>query len=386
MSKVFGDIGLSTFLNSSDSSKKIGFDLTGCSPTTTTTLAFTNSGTTSIPLPAGTLVTLNATQTLTNKTMTDSSNNITATGLNTTTTTVLVSSVLSPVLGNCLTAASSTTISWFTIGLDNAMTTRGDMVYQDSNNQTNRLPIGTQSQYLMVTSGASPNDVNWNNYYIPARMTIFFDDCMNATIGMSRCWLYATSGTGIATVLPVTKPSGNWLGLVNMNVTSSGDRVSLNVLNMPVGIGTLSVEYTVNMPVLSNGTDTYIFRGGLGNNNTSDFTNGVYFEYNTSSGVGTGLTWLCKTASGSVRTTTDSLVTVTAGTWYRLGININSLGTSVDFLINGSVVTTTTTNIPTGTSQRVNAYLQLSKTVGTALINFFVDYYYLNYQLNSNRY
>lgn len=58
------------------------------------------------------VATLTGTQTLTNKTLTDSSNNITANGLRTATTTVSVSGATAPSAGQVLKATSSTNASW----------------------------------------------------------------------------------------------------------------------------------------------------------------------------------------------------------------------------------------------------------------------------------
>jgi hypothetical protein len=65
-----------------------------------------------LPDTSDTIVTVNATQTLTNKTITSNTNNVTAKGLFSATTTVNVSASSAPTAGQVLTATSPTTATW----------------------------------------------------------------------------------------------------------------------------------------------------------------------------------------------------------------------------------------------------------------------------------
>lgn len=379
MSTVRDTIEVTSIDDLTNSSKKITFDFSGTGTNSTTGFSFLSTGSRVITFAPGNIVLTSFTESLTNKTITDSTNIVYAKGLNYNAGTVLTSSSVNPVLGNSLTA-TGTTLSWKTLGLGSAMTTRGDMVYQDSNNQTNRLPIGTQGQYIMTTSGAAPNDVNYNNYYIPLREIQFFDDFMGPNVG-SKYWVQQNSAGSTSAA---TGMSGNWIGGTNFTTAAVNSYITVSCLSIPIGAGPLTYETTIYVPTLADGTNTYIFRVGLGDVPTgTDFNNGIYFEYNITSGVGTGLTWLCKTnTGGGVPTTVDSLVTVSAATWYRLTVNVNSAGTSVDYYINGTLITTITTTIPT----RASCYFSIMKTVGTSSRSVVTDYYKLNYQLISDRY
>jgi hypothetical protein len=80
---------------------------------------------------------------------------------------------------------------------------------------------------------------------------------------------------------------------------------------------------------------------GIGGTSTGEHSNGCYFAYDRT--IGTN--WQCKTAAAGVRTTTDSGVAVTTG-YVRLTVVVNAAGTSVLYYINGSLVATIGTNIP----------------------------------------
>lgn len=68
-----------------------------------------------LPDTSDTVVALAASQALTNKTITSSTNNVTATGLFSATTTVNVSAATAPTTGQVLTATSGTTATWQTL-------------------------------------------------------------------------------------------------------------------------------------------------------------------------------------------------------------------------------------------------------------------------------
>jgi hypothetical protein len=73
------------------------------------------------------------------------------------------------------------------------------------------------------------------------------------------------------------------------------------------------------------------------------------FRYDTGAD-GTAF-WRCVTAAGTAtQTVTTTTVAVTAGTAYRLRIEVNAIATSIKFYINDILVGTHTTNLPTTTT------------------------------------
>jgi hypothetical protein len=104
------------FVDGTDATKKIGFQSSGATTATTLTIASqqTTSQTLSVPnVSSGdTIATINATQTLTNKTITGSTNTVAASQLRTAGADVVVSAASAPSTGQALIAASATTASW----------------------------------------------------------------------------------------------------------------------------------------------------------------------------------------------------------------------------------------------------------------------------------
>ena len=112
--------GSSTFLDTAfavqdsvDTTKQVKFDVAGTTGTITT-LATTQTTNKTLTLPdaTDTLVARNTTDTLTNKTLTGTTNTIAASQLRTTTTDVVVSGSVAPTAGQLLIATSGTAASW----------------------------------------------------------------------------------------------------------------------------------------------------------------------------------------------------------------------------------------------------------------------------------
>lgn len=106
---------------------------------------------------------------------------------------------------------------------------------------------------------------------------------------------------------------------------------------------------------------------------------GAYFLYDEG-GVSSGSTaspnWQCVTSSNNVRTfTTTSVVVV--GSYTKLRIEVNDAGTQVLFYINGTLVATHTTNIPTGAARAAYWGSVVQKQVGTTSLQTFVLDYHL---------
>lgn len=107
----------STFIvDATDATKRIGFDASGTTGTTTTLLT-TQSANRTITFPdfSDTVVVSAGAQTLTNKTLTSTTNNVTAKGLFSATTTVDVSAATAPTTGQALVATGASAATWQTI-------------------------------------------------------------------------------------------------------------------------------------------------------------------------------------------------------------------------------------------------------------------------------
>lgn len=186
-------------------------------------------------------------------------------------------------------------------------------------------------------------------------------------------WSTANNGTGAGTDMQAGQDGHP--GILEMRTgTQATGRTSngLKLTGMLVTNGLIYGAITINIPVLSDGSQTWIGRYGLGDVQTAtDFTDGVYFEYDSASSAN----WRCKTAASSSRETTTTGTAVATG-WATLAFKA-SYGTQVLFYVNGTVVATNTTQIPGGAGRQTGLMLNLQSTVGTTDKTNQFDQFYL---------
>ena len=122
---------------------------------------------------------------------------------------------------------------------------------------------------------------------------------------------------------------------------------------------------------LSTVVETFNLKCGFndGANASSVGSNSAMIRY--TNGVNGGR-WQCANRASNVETTADSGITVAINTWYILKILMTT--TAVEYYIDGVLVQTIATNIPT---TGVGQITGIQKTVGTTNRNFRIDYYYL---------
>lgn len=138
-----------------------------------------------------------------------------------------------------------------------------------------------------------------------------------------------------------------------------------------LGTGRTRFRADVRATQLSNGTDRFTLYSGLGDSNTGDPVDGAFFRYVDTANGGR---WQCVTRSVNVETVVDSGVTVAAGVWYALELDVNAAGTLATFWINGTQVGTSSTNIPTGTGRETGIIaLNLVGSLGTTNVSADVD-------------
>jgi hypothetical protein len=97
---------------------------------------------------------------------------------------------------------------------------------------------------------------------------------------------------------------------------------------------------------------------------------GAGFEYQDNQNGGR---WQAITADGIGETSTDTGVLVTASTWFKLEVEINAAGTSVDYFIDNVLVATNVTDIPSGTGFSNFYNNHIMKIIGTAARTLYVD-------------
>ena len=199
-----------------------------------------------------------------------------------------------------------------------------------------------------------------------------------ASYGWS-CWNGGTSTVGYADM--VAADLSTRLGQIQLATsTSASGNESLylggGVTSQLFIGGGESFETAINIPTLSNGTQTYVIRTGLcdNNNHAQDCVDGVYFEYSSASSAN----WRINTALGSTRTKTTTSKAVATG-WTNLKWVATS-SSNITFYVKSAGETSytnvgsITTNIPTSSSNATSLMMLIDKTAGTTERTFKVDY------------
>lgn len=188
------------------------------------------------------------------------------------------------------------------------------------------------------------------------------------------------SGTS-ATITGLTSSEAAHPGVLRMTTgTTSTGRAALHGVrdNIRLGGGEWVHGWGVRPADLSTGTQRYqLAVGFLDNPAAVNQTDGCFFLYDEG-GVSTGSTasanWQCVTSSGSIRTVTVSSVAVSTSTWAALDVRVNAAGTSVEFRINGTLVATHATNVPTASGALVTVGVAMWKSAGTTEARVDLDY------------
>jgi hypothetical protein len=197
------------------------------------------------------------------------------------------------------------------------------------------------------------------------RVMVFSDDWVTG-LANGLGWTPTNTGGSSLSQIDSTLVDQNHVGIVLLQGGNAAGRASVLSLApvVTVGGGTLAMICLLRLGDLT----TRANRVGYGDITTgADHNNGIYFEYNSA----VGANWLIKTASGGTRTTTDTGVAVTAGEWHRLLITVNAAGTSVEFSLNGAVIGTITTNIPTGVLTPSIGCTSLAGVVEQLFVDYF---------------
>ncbi|MGL4490547.1 MAG: hypothetical protein ACRCU5_14005, partial [Rhizobiaceae bacterium] len=206
----------------------------------------------------------------------------------------------------------------------------------------------------------------------PARFYAF-TDCLAAV--NTPEWSFAVSGTGAAHTaidFPVQNSIGaiqSALGTIATNRTSITSPV---FTALELGQGAAKFVSRLRLLTLSDATNTWTLRTGFIDSSTAESTDGVFFRY--TNGVNTGK-FQAVTRSNNVETAVDTGITAALTTTYKMEVEVNAAGTSAVFKINGTVVATIATNIPTGNGREVGYGLFVLRSVGTVAVNsYIVDY------------
>lgn len=248
-------------------------------------------------------------------------------------------------------------------------------------------------KYLFYDNSATANkiakfpvidpDFNVKRYFTAKTDFAGFSGASNNTVGAGDFIMQASGTASVTTALATT--SATRVGIVDLQcgtTTTGSSIIALSGSSMRFGGGTWVWEADVQIPIVSDGTNSFTVCAGFSDTNAADAVDGIYFRYTHSASSGN---WECVTSNNSTRTTTNSTIAMTAAQWYNLRIEVNAAGSSVDFIINGTVRATTTTNIPTSAGRETGQRTLIIKSLGTTSRSAYVDYILVYAEFSSNR-
>ena len=226
----------------------------------------------------------------------------------------------------------------------------------------------------------SMQNLNPDINYVEGDDFVFLSSATPATTGntpsprfdITKGGTDGTSSVAISTFgVDNTAPA---LGVVGISTgTGAANTISWKTSStLKMGLGhSIVFKFRVAAEVLSDATNTYTIYIGLGDTTGAEPVNGVYFKYTHGTNSGK---YQCVTSSASTRTATDSGVSQT--TLYKtFEMRLDSASASVVFLIDGAVVATNTTNIP---SAAISGLFTIVKSAGTTARLIDIDWYSLS--------
>lgn len=179
------------------------------------------------------------------------------------------------------------------------------------------------------------------------------------------------NGTG-AQPTGANPDASNRVGILSLETgtTTTGRAAILAPLALFFGGGEAEFQATVQIPDLSDGTETYSFRIGFIDSATADATDGVYFEYDT----GQSANWRICAANNGSRSKTTTSVAVAADAWINLRIVVNAAGTSAEFFVNGVSVGTISAQIPATAGRLTGPGAMILKSAGSTNRAVWIDW------------
>lgn len=240
----------------------------------------------------------------------------------------------------------------------------------------------TQNTRVAVVITASGGDFQGS---MDSRMFVS-SDFTDAIFPAQTLGIKAFGGAGGIILIPgvlydFTDHPGVW-GLVT-GIATNG-RVFLlsatqNTLKVGLGGATRLGAWYQSPVTLSDAVNRYVLRMGfsvMALPNT--ITQGITFEYQDDQNGGR---WQALCEDGVAETSVDTGITVTTLTYYKMEIEINAAGDSVEFFIDNVSVATVTTNIPSGATFGHFVNIHIMKLLGVSSRVSYIDAYYLTQEI-----
>lgn len=216
-----------------------------------------------------------------------------------------------------------------------------------------------------------------------------FIDPMNfgSAGGTSLWWRITGSGTSTSVVQGANIDSSH-PGVITMDTGSISTgkmqvmlgATSTTLGSLILGGGVVTCQWFLKIPVLSNGTDTFTIRMGLGDTANAAQANGTYFEYTHGTNSGN---WQIVNASASSRNTANTS-TAADTSYHNFKIVVNAAASSVAYYIDNVQVANSpnTSQIPT---LQIAPFASIVKSLGSTASELYLDLCTLNIVLTTPR-
>ncbi len=230
--------------------------------------------------------------------------------------------------------------------------------------------VATAGNHVTLTDAGAGSTVTFDWSPNPLRMARFWTEGCSA-----GDFSTLSSGTGAGTTANTANSDSTHPGTLSSSTgsTGTGRNAACYIEAGAIEFGTYAWRAVgcFKIPTLSDGTETFSVMIGFNDSFTSTtYTDCACFRYQHSANSGK---FECLTRSNSTGSPTDSGVTASADTWYSYEIRVNAAGTSVQFYLNGSLVQTNTTDIPTGSSRVLGFGHNIVKSAGTTARTLITD-------------
>lgn len=219
----------------------------------------------------------------------------------------------------------------------------------------------------------------------PRRVVQMETEClgeMTTATGMTNAdWVAAANAASVFTVTDTLH-----YGVFNLAtgaITNGSGALRTSLAAFKLGGGAMTISGTARqVSALSDANDAYELWWGIADTSSTIPVNAVAFHYTHSASAGN---WEAITRSAGTSTVTDTGVVYATTIWRSWRIEINAAGTSCAFYLDGTLVATNTTNIPTVALGYVMAIVKIGGAVGTNSRGFLPDTAKIRVELTTQR-
>ena len=203
----------------------------------------------------------------------------------------------------------------------------------------------------------------------------FFDHFLSGAVGSNLGWVSTVNGTN-ATIVSTNRgvdTTNRFLGVLGLDTgTTTTGRASLSRTTNAFIFGFARVRqlWRVRLPTVPTVAQDFETVLGFSDNTGAgtDGNNGIYFKIDRTFSASF---WICTTSNGGTRTNTVTTIPISTSP-QQFEIDVAADASSAVFKVNGAVVATINTNIPTGVT---GVMAKVIKTAGNTARQLDLDAY-----------